>query len=173
MTKSYMSLLVDGIGGNKTCVEHNLYMCNRCLVKECELLREQLAAARLTLAQVGNVIGGPVAAMSDELRHSERVTRIDKAALMIAEALNSESGPIRERLADLCHQQWSKWMIYLFSKSEKHSDRYVIPAWAVKRWRAQMLAPYSKLTPEEQASDQREADHFIQLLCYGGSVMLS
>jgi hypothetical protein len=50
---------------------------------------------------------------------------------------------LREALADLCHEQWSGWMRYLFSKCEEIPhlgvpDRSTkIPDWAVQRWTRQ------------------------------------
>lgn len=46
---------------------------------------------------------------------------------------------LREKLAELCHKQWSGWMEYLFSKCEgdldiPDGDRImIIPDWAVCR----------------------------------------
>jgi len=72
---------------------------------------------------------------------------------------------LRERLADLCHRQWSGWMEYLFSKGTFNDDgTWTMPAWAVKRWTAQMVATYEDLSPEEQNSDRKEADRFLALL---------
>jgi hypothetical protein len=71
--------------------------------------------------------------------------------------------PDREALAELCHEQWSGWMEYLFSKCSLEGDPQRIPDWALKRWTRQMNAPYSELSEEEKDSDRREADKFIAL----------
>ncbi|MCK4824813.1 hypothetical protein KA005_54180 [bacterium] len=81
---------------------------------------------------------------------------------------------MREKLAELCHKQWSGWMEYLFSKCEVEniSDIYgsvikqniIMPAWGVKRWKKQMNTPYQKLSEEEKESDRKEADRFLDLL---------
>lgn len=68
---------------------------------------------------------------------------------------------VRERLAALCHDQWSGWMDHLFGKLDG-SNR--IPTWASHRWKTQMTTPYDKLSEEEKDSDRREADKFIALL---------
>lgn len=79
---------------------------------------------------------------------------------------------MREKLADLCHKQWSGWMEYLFSKCHeevvpeypsKKTGALVIPSWAVERWKRQMKTNYEKLSEEEKESDRKEADKFIKL----------
>lgn len=73
---------------------------------------------------------------------------------------------LREDLAALCHDQWSGWMEYLFSKCE-YSDGHggvVIPAWAYERWKRQMMTPYAELSESEQNSDRTEADKFLAIL---------
>lgn len=74
-----------------------------------------------------------------------------------------EDEKLREKVAKLCHEQWSGWMKYLFSKSETNSGKVIIPKWAVERWTRQMETSYSKLTDEEKESDREEADKFIKL----------
>ena len=79
---------------------------------------------------------------------------------------------MREQIAALCHEQWSGWMEYLFSKSidykpgevQAYKDAVIIPKWAVDRWRKQLKTPYEQLSEEEKESDRKEADRFIQLL---------
>ena len=69
----------------------------------------------------------------------------------------------REELADLCHDQWSGWMKYLFSKCTQLSDgNMVMPKWAVKRWYRQMHTVYDHLSKEEKDSDRKEADKFLE-----------
>lgn len=37
---------------------------------------------------------------------------------------------MREKLADLCHRQWSGWMTYLYGKCSSNPDgTLTIPAW--------------------------------------------
>lgn len=72
---------------------------------------------------------------------------------------------IRERLADLCHKQWSGWLNYMFSKGTFNPDgTWTMPAWAVERWKRQMETPYSELSKSEQDSDRNEADKFLTLI---------
>jgi len=76
----------------------------------------------------------------------------------------------REDLAALCHEQWSGWMEYLFSKC---IDKYynhktmkpdiTIPKWAVDKWRQQMRTAYKDLREEEKESNRKEVDRFIKL----------
>ena len=72
---------------------------------------------------------------------------------------------MREKLAELCHEQWSGWMKYLFEQCDATGDGCVeIPRRAVARWKHQMSTPYKALTEDEQNSDRKEADKFIKLL---------
>lgn len=73
---------------------------------------------------------------------------------------------IREKLAALCHDQWSGWMKYLFSKCVYHADiaEHVIPTCAVERWERQMKTAYDDLSIDEKNSDRKEADRFLKLL---------
>lgn len=72
---------------------------------------------------------------------------------------------LKEKLAELAHEQWSGWMQYLFSKGKFNEDgTWTMPAWAVGRWKQQMETPYSKLSENEQDSDRSEADKFIKVI---------
>lgn len=71
---------------------------------------------------------------------------------------------IREKIAELCHTQWSNWMKYLFDKCIAKGGSMVIPAWAYERWLKQSETPYEHLSSEEQDSDRKEADKFIAML---------
>ena len=78
---------------------------------------------------------------------------------------NAEKVKLRTELADLCHEQWSGWMRYLFSKSLPIKDgSYFIPKWAVKRWYRQMNTPFSDLPEQEKQSDYVEADKFMGII---------
>ena len=71
----------------------------------------------------------------------------------------------REELAGLIHEQWSGWMEYLFSKGDFNDDgTWTMPAWAVDRWRRQMVTPYEDLSEDEKDSDRIEADRVLALL---------
>ncbi len=72
---------------------------------------------------------------------------------------------LREKLAELAHDQWSGWMRYLFEKgNHNHDGTWTMPSWAVNRWSQQMMTPYSELSEEEQDSDRKEADKFLNVL---------
>lgn len=72
---------------------------------------------------------------------------------------------LREKLADLCHSQWSGWMAYLFSKSNKSSDgTCIIPKEYMDRWTRQTDTAYEHLSENEKNSDREEADKFIALI---------
>lgn len=72
---------------------------------------------------------------------------------------------MKERLADLCHRQWTGWMRYMFSKGVSNSDgTWTMPKWAVVRWQRQMNTPYGQLSHSEQDTDRTEADKFIAVI---------
>jgi hypothetical protein len=72
---------------------------------------------------------------------------------------------IRERLAALCHDQWSGWMRYLFGKCGVNPDgSSTIPPEYVARWSRQMTTVYAELSGDEQESDRKEADKFLSIL---------
>jgi hypothetical protein len=75
---------------------------------------------------------------------------------------------MRERIAELQHEQWSGWMKYLFEKCEinqvEGAEFGVIPAWAVERWTRQANTPYTELPEDEKESDRIEADKYILLV---------
>ena len=69
---------------------------------------------------------------------------------------------MREKLAELAHEQWCGWMQYLFEKGTFNSDgTWTMPEWAVSRWVIQMGMPYNRLSKEEKESDRKEADKFL------------
>lgn len=70
----------------------------------------------------------------------------------------------REKLVALCHEQWSGWMKYLFSKScLDRQGNCLIPRKLYLRWKRQMNTEYNKLSEAEKNSDRTEADKFIKL----------
>ena len=72
---------------------------------------------------------------------------------------------LREEFAGLCHEQWSGWMRYLYSKCQSNGDgSLVIPPWAVARWARQMVTDYGDLSESEKESDRKEADRFLSLM---------
>ena len=78
----------------------------------------------------------------------------------------SREGRFREVLAELCHEQWSGWMEYVFD--ETRGALLPTPAWVVgtesyQRWRRQMKTSYDDLSEREKDSDRIEADKFLAL----------
>jgi len=72
---------------------------------------------------------------------------------------------LKEAIAELCHDQWSDWMGYLFNRCDCSSNgALVIPKLAVDRWQKQMNTMYEDLSADEKNSDRKEADKFIKLL---------
>ncbi len=73
--------------------------------------------------------------------------------------------PRREELANLAHEQWSGWMMYLFSLSTANQDGTVtIPAPLVERWTRQIATPYCALSEAEKDSDRKEADRVLAII---------
>lgn len=71
----------------------------------------------------------------------------------------------REQVAYVCHELWSGWMKYLFSKGTMHRNKtWTMHREYVERWQRQMHTPYPGLLPDEQDSDRKEADKFLSLL---------
>lgn len=72
---------------------------------------------------------------------------------------------LKEKLADLCHDQWAGWMRYMFSKAPLNDDgTWTMPSSLVERWQRQMSTPYSELSGPEQDSDRNEAAKFIEVI---------
>lgn len=85
-----------------------------------------------------------------------------------------EDKKLREQLAELCHEQWSEWMKYLFSKTfydmgsldkvDKDNGNLFIPKKYVKRWKRQANTVYEDLPENEKESDRKEADRFMNIM---------
>jgi len=72
---------------------------------------------------------------------------------------------MREKLAELAHEQWSDWMEYLFSQGTFNPDgTWTMPVWAVNRWAIQVGMPYNRLSEKEKESDRKEADKFLEVI---------
>lgn len=72
---------------------------------------------------------------------------------------------MREALANLCHEQWSNWLRYMFSKGTFNEDNsWTMPSEFVERWVRQMNTSYMNLSEAEQESDRKEADKFIEVM---------
>jgi hypothetical protein len=69
---------------------------------------------------------------------------------------------LTRKLAEYAHEAWSKWMKYMFDKSEINEDgTMTIPADLVERWARQSNTPYKDLPADEQLSDVAEAHKMI------------
>ena len=82
---------------------------------------------------------------------------------------------LREGLASYAHDAWSGWMKYMFEKGQYRGQFktgsegeieivWIMPAWAVERWRRQMNTPYADLPDSEKESDRLEADRMIEVI---------
>jgi len=70
----------------------------------------------------------------------------------------------REKLADYAHEAWSGWMKYLFKKcSYNLMGEFVMPEWAVERWKRQSDTRYKDLPELEKDSDRAEADRMLKI----------
>lgn len=80
-----------------------------------------------------------------------------------------KADPMREKLAALCHEQWSGWMKYLFSKCPDYTETgaTIINPDYENRWVRQMETPYAELSEAEKDSDRKEADRFLAILSAG------
>lgn len=70
---------------------------------------------------------------------------------------------LREKFAELAHEQWSGWMHYLFEKCDLIDDNLIVPKWARLRWGEQMITRYADLSEEEKDSDRVEADKMLEV----------
>jgi hypothetical protein len=66
---------------------------------------------------------------------------------------------IQEKLAENAHNQWRRWMKYLFNKCSLPNEdgTITIPKWAVDRWKRQIKTSYSDLPDHDKASDREQA----------------
>jgi hypothetical protein len=83
---------------------------------------------------------------------------------------------LRERVAELCHAQWSGWMRYMLGDCDssvchavsgpnaEHPRPRLQHADYLARWRRQLATPYADLSDAEKDSDRAEADRFIALI---------
>jgi len=79
--------------------------------------------------------------------------------------MRENSYKIKETLSDLCHQMWSGWMEYLFTKCiTNENGSLTIPQEFVERWARQIDTCYEKLSEEEKNSDRIEAYRIITIL---------
>lgn len=62
---------------------------------------------------------------------------------------------LREKLAELEHNQWAHWTQYLLRHLTPRNEAH---------WYQQMATPYASLTEEEKESDREWADKVIDIL---------
>lgn len=62
---------------------------------------------------------------------------------------------LREKLADLEHQQWSHWTRYCLANLTPEN---------IERWKRQCETPYSELSEKEKDSDREWADKAIDAM---------
>jgi len=65
---------------------------------------------------------------------------------------------IREKLADLVHQQWIHWMRYMVDNSTEEN---------IQRWVRQMNTAYADLSEKEKDSDREWADKILEVIING------
>lgn len=66
------------------------------------------------------------------------------------------------KIAEIQHDIWSHWMMYLFEVSTSNEDGSVtIPSEKVERWKRQMNTNYHDLSVSEQKSDMEQAQKVI------------
>jgi len=76
-----------------------------------------------------------------------------------------------EHLADMCHEQWARWMRYLFSKSTiNEAGECIIPKELTDRWKRQVETTYKYLSESEKDSDRTEAIKYLELLKVIGTI---
>ena len=72
---------------------------------------------------------------------------------------------LREEFAALSHEQWSRWMRYLFSRCTRNdSGGILIPRELAERWHCQVETPYAELSEAEKESNRDEADRVLSVL---------
>ena len=70
-----------------------------------------------------------------------------------------------EVMASFVHDIWSRWIDYLFSKSEMNEDgSCTIPANLVSRWQRQKETFYEDLPKEERYSDKEIAKEIMMIV---------
>ena len=72
---------------------------------------------------------------------------------------------LREKLADLSHDQWSGWMKYMLSQGMRiDGGQWVMTKHSLDRWTRQMNTPYDDLPESEKESDRVEADRMLRIM---------
>jgi len=101
-------------------------------------------------------------ALEDAGERKQERGRRDSAAITIDKR---DLPVLKDRLAALSHGQWSQWMRYLFKHGWENRDGvWCMETESMLRWRRQMGTAYVELPPEEQLSDQAEAEKVLSIL---------
>lgn len=80
---------------------------------------------------------------------------------------------LRERLAGLEHDRWSRWMRYMLRCGTfTADDEWIMPADKVKRWTYQMVTAYCNLSESEKDNDREEADSTLAVIESGVMVLV-
>ena len=72
---------------------------------------------------------------------------------------------VREKLADIEHDRWSKWQKYMHSKMERISTaRWSLSDELFQRWERQINTRYAELSEKEKDSDREQVDMYLPLI---------
>jgi hypothetical protein len=72
---------------------------------------------------------------------------------------------LRELLAALEHERWSRWQRWMHDQCVRNEDgSLTIPAFLVERWERQIAAPYEQLTEREKDADREQVDRYWPLI---------
>lgn len=79
--------------------------------------------------------------------------------------MNENMLELREELAGLEHERWSRWMTYMFSQGFLNDDgSWTMPSDKVLRWSKQATTKYASLTEVEKDSDRKEVDKILEVI---------
>ena len=72
---------------------------------------------------------------------------------------------VREKLADIEHDRWSKWQKYMHSKMERISTaKWSLLDELFQRWERQINTRYAELSEKEKDSDREQVDMHLPLI---------
>jgi len=70
-----------------------------------------------------------------------------------------------EELAAKEHENWARWMTYLFSKCERQVDgSLLIPSALIQHWQKEIDTPCSKLSERYKQSKRNEVVHILTII---------
>ncbi len=69
-----------------------------------------------------------------------------------------------EKLADIEHQRWANWQMYLHKHITEKEGELTLPKESVNRWEGQIQTPYEKLTENEKDSDREEVEKYWHII---------